>query len=114
MIDPSVETLLTPKQVCKLPAFVREGRPVGLKTVYRWFDRGVLVRRDGIATHVTLESVRLPAGRRTSQEAVQRFINALNREDALTPHDRDPGRSGAASDVQAKALAAARLDAFGI
>jgi hypothetical protein len=70
MIDPTTETLLTPKQVARLfPG--RSGKGVSLATVWRWLSghgrRGVV-----------LESIRVGGSRYSSQEAAHRFTQQVN------------------------------------
>ena len=115
MIDVSCERLLSPRQVAKLPVFMRNGRPCGISTVYRWFKRGVVILVNGRNVRIRLECVRLPTGTSSSQEAVERFIKALNNQGTSTAA---PSASAAThtqlTPTTAKALAAAQLDALGL
>ena len=71
MIDPNTETLKTLKQVArKFPG--RRGRGVSLSCVWRWVSRGRRGHR--------LETILVGGRRYSSEEAVMRFIRALNPE----------------------------------
>jgi len=71
MVDPNHEMLLTLQQVaCKFPG--RSGRGVSLSCVWRWVTRGRRGHR--------LETILVGGRRYSSEEAVMRFIRALNPE----------------------------------
>lgn len=75
MIDVENENLLTPQQACGHRVFRdARGRKPHLSTLYRHMDAGVLAP-DG--SRVKLEFVRVPGGRRTSTEAISRFVQRL-------------------------------------
>lgn len=69
MIDARAETLLAPKQACRVVPG-RTGRGISLATLWRWMSKG----RRGVA----LESVLVGGARYTSMEAIARFIAACN------------------------------------
>jgi hypothetical protein len=79
----SGETLLRLHQVPDLLPRNRNGKKVGLASVYRWTDRGV--------RGIRLEYIRAPWGRVTSIEAVERFLQRLN-GDRKTESDLTPAR----------------------
>ncbi len=75
MINAHAEKLLTPAEAAAQEVFRRFGRRPHLSTIYRWMSRGA---RNLSGQRVRLESLKTPGGRVTSQEAIARFIFALN------------------------------------
>ena len=69
------------REVARLPAVCRGGRPIGVGVVYRWARRGV--------RGVVLETAMVGGGLATTREAVGRFLRQLN--------DRDRGGGPATS-----------------
>ena len=69
MIDPETETLILPREVCRMfPG--RSGKGIALCTAWRWMLKG----RKGHK----LESLIAGGQRYTSREAVGRFLTKLN------------------------------------
>lgn len=84
MIDVESETLLTPRQALAHPALRNaQGRVGHLAKFYRLCDRGS-VASDG-KSRIRLEYVICPAGRKTSTEAIERFIERLNSPGGAAP-----------------------------
>ena len=106
MLDLSREKPLTPKAALRHPGLLNSrGKPAALSKFYR-------VIQDGIQTRygrVRLESVKTPAGFRTTAEAIDRFIAALTR--ASAPADAPIRRRDPAVDL---ARAEAELELAGI
>ncbi len=69
MIDPAVESLLTLREVAKLPQLCRNGRSPHLASVHRWVGRGL--------RGIPLESIVVAGARCSTAEAVDRWIAAL-------------------------------------
>lgn len=78
-IDIDAETLLTVAEA-SAHACLRNpnGRPCAVAKIYRLFDAGI--------RGIRLEWISVPGGRRTSKEAIARFIQQLNEAD----HNRSP------------------------
>jgi hypothetical protein len=69
------EELLSPAQAARHRALRgADGRPCHLASVYRWMNAGA---RAADGSRVVLESIKCPAGRRTSAQAIERFIHKL-------------------------------------
>jgi hypothetical protein len=69
MINPETETLILPKDVCRMfPG--RSGNGISLSTVWRWMLQGRKRQK--------LDSLIVGGTRYTSKEAVQRFVAGLN------------------------------------
>lgn len=82
MIDPNTETLITLKQVTRrFPG--RTCRGVSLSCVQRWIAHGRRGQR--------LETILVGGQRYSSEEAVLRFIQALNPENTATGEQRGNG-----------------------
>lgn len=70
MINSETETLILPKDVCRMfPG--RSGNGISLSTVWRWMLHGRKRQK--------LDSLVVGGTRYTSREAVQRFVAGLNR-----------------------------------
>src|SRR5690606_40432606 len=96
MIDVKTETLLTLRQAATHPAFRHpSGRPAHISKIYRAVITGYRGTR--------LETINMPGGRRTSDEATARFIAQLNSKDS----DVAPPPDGAARRARSKVLLAA-------
>jgi hypothetical protein len=96
------ESPLLPKEArAKLPG--RAGRRPDVATVFRFFSRGARAL-DG--SRVRLEWARIPAGRATTQAAIDRFLRRLN--------GIDPDRPSQSEQDREQQDAARRLAAAGI
>ena len=84
MIDPRAEKLVPLSKAARL---INPSRPTHVATVWRWATGGVAGAR--------LESIRIGGVRHTSEEAIARFIAALNGErgEAPAPPDRKAERA---------------------
>lgn len=80
MIDIEGEKLISFCDAARRLPSLRRGKPLNLKTLYRWAQTG----RRG----VRLESVRVGGTRCTSVEALARFISALSGPPAEVPSAR--------------------------
>ena len=69
MIDISTETVVCPADATKLCPRRRGGKKPDIATAYRWMKDGV--------RGIRLESIMIGGTRCTSQEALQRFFDAL-------------------------------------
>jgi hypothetical protein len=105
MIDVMNERLIDFPTACRLPVFrnAKTDKPTSLASFYRYILRGA---RDVNGGRVKLEVVRIPAGARTSVEAVERFIRALNDPDATPPAPRSAARKKQIADAEAELQAA--------
>lgn len=83
-INVSKERLLSPREAAKHRAFVRDGKPVNLGTLYRYIQRGT--------KGIRLETIATPRGRMTSDEAIVRFIERLSMP-ALSPAAPTPSQT---------------------
>jgi hypothetical protein len=102
MINLSTETILPLSLAAKRVPASRNGRKTHLSTLLRWILQGV----DGIR----LEGVRLGGRWVTSQEALQRFAEALTPDLTANPRtSRSPGARERADD-----RARRQLDQIGI
>jgi hypothetical protein len=100
VIDVTTETLLEPRQALKHPALRgRDGRDGHIAKLHRLFEKGVRAT-DG--TQVRLEYVRCPSGKKTSVQAIERFVERLT---------ASAGASGTVSTSAAARRQAARVDA---
>jgi len=99
LIDIDTETLLDLPAACRHPALVnsRTHRPCHLAQIYRYVQRGAVAAN---GERVRLETVRTPAGMRTSREAIGRFIAELT----------DPDRPAPAPWVRRKQMAVAKAE----
>jgi hypothetical protein len=84
MINPMTDKLMSLKDVARLSAFKRNGKPAHLSTVHRWVTRGA----KSVAGHrVILETVRIPSGMKTTVAAVEEFIHALSHNEGPQPKE---------------------------
>jgi len=83
MIDVLTEDLIDLRTACCERPFRhgRTGKPAHISSLYRHVLRGA---RAANGERIRLETVLTPSGRRTSREAIQRFIAALT-EPGLPP-----------------------------
>ena len=105
MIDVMTETIVDFPAACRHPALrnSRTGKASSLASLYRFIQRGA---RSVSGERVKLETIRLPAGMRTSTEAVERFIRALNDPDAMPPAPRSASRKKQVDRAEAELQAA--------
>lgn len=99
MIDPTTEQLIDLAEVCRICG--TNGRPLHPSTAWRWvFDgRG--------PDRVRLETVRIGGRTRTSRQALQRFLAALNPEPTIAPSPvRTPAARRRAADRAGRELEA--------
>ena len=91
MINSETETLILPKDVCRMfPG--RSGKGISLSTVWRWMIHG---RR-----RQKLDSLIVGGTRYTSREAVQRFVAGLNGGQSGQPAQQRVDRSREARRVE--------------
>lgn len=103
MIDAKTESLTSPKDATGHPVFQRLGQRPHLSTIYRWMTRGA---RSLTGRSVRLESMKTPGGRVTSQEAIARFIAALNDlETGTVVATSDSGTARALRELEAEGIA---------
>lgn len=69
-IDIYREHIIDLREAARLPVFRRCGRSAHVASIYRYIQRG--------CRGVRLESIVTPAGKRTSVEAVERFVARLS------------------------------------
>jgi hypothetical protein len=83
-IDVKKEKLLILRDAAKHPAFEspQTQKPVHISALYRWSQGGILAKN---GQRVVLEVVCTPGGLRTSEEAIARFIDALNDKGGQAP-----------------------------
>jgi hypothetical protein len=100
VIDITTETIVEPREALKHPALRRrDGRDGHIAKLHRLFQRGVLAQ-DG--TRVRLEYVQLPSGRKTSVEAIARFVERLTVGAGASPAPTNAARRRAAARVDAE------------
>jgi hypothetical protein len=109
MIDVNNETLIDLPTACRHPALrnARTGKPVHVAQLYRYVQRGA---RASNGERIQLESVLTPGGRRTSTEAVARFIARLTDPTSPEPTPRQRKRQ---QDAAEKELLAAGFEVGG-
>lgn len=91
MIDINSESLLSPRQAARHPAFAGpDGRPPHIASVYRLIQSG---KANVVGERVHLETVRTIRGVRTSEEAIDRFIAAINARPVPQNPAAKPGRA---------------------
>ncbi len=97
MIDISTERVVSLTDACKLLPARRMGKKPNLSTLYRWAQRG--------CRGVKLEVIQVGACKCTSQEALQRFCEALTDPTAAKPTRtaRQRERQIAAADAELSA-----------
>lgn len=71
MIDHKLENLISLREAAGRLPRRRAGRPANVSTLYRWSDRGV--------RGIRLETIQIGGSRCTSEQALDRFFNALSR-----------------------------------
>ena len=109
MIDVETENLMSLAEATRHRAFVRDGKPLHVATVYRLITRGLI---GTTGERVILESFKGPCGRRTSREAIVRFVARLS---GHAPDQRPAPSAWRKLDADAAERdAAAVLDAAGI
>ena len=98
MIDVFNEDLLDPKEVAQLAPFRRNGKPAHVALIYRAIQRGY---RAVNGERVKLESVKTPAGLRTSKQAIERWLRKLTLGDGAPVVDAtaEHARAEAALDL---------------
>ena len=109
MIDVSTEALLTPSAATREPLFAnaRTGKPGSIPRVYRAMNLGARAH-DG--RRVRLEWILGPGGRRTSREAIARFVAELTGDaapvakPARTPARRQREHASAERQLQAAGI----------
>lgn len=94
MIDISHETPITLAQAAASLPRRRGGRRTHVATLYRWSTRG--------CRGVVLETVQVGGTRCTTQEALQRFCEALTRSAGLGAGEATPTDTAHAGELQAK------------
>lgn len=92
MIDQTKETIIPISLARRDARLIRNGKSPDLSSMYRWINRG--------ARGVVLETVRVGATSYTSEEAIGRFLAALNGEQIKSP-SRDREIAAAARTVAA-------------
>jgi hypothetical protein len=108
VIDVNTETLLEPRQALKHPALrARDGGDGHIAKLHRLFQKGVKAA-DGTCLH--LEYVRCPSGKKTSVEAIARFVERLT----LGAGAARPGAMTTAAVRRQQQRADAELDRLGI
>ena len=77
MINPQVERILTISEAARHPLIAKNGRAVHIQSMMRWIGLGLKSYHTG--DRVQLDKIRMPGrGLCTSEEALIRFIDALN------------------------------------
>jgi hypothetical protein len=103
------ENLIDLPTACKHPALrnTRTSKPCHVAQLYRYIQRGA---RAANGSRVRLESVVTPGGRRTSTQAINRFIHQLTNPTLPPPTTKQRQRQQAAAEAE---LAAAGFDVGG-
>lgn len=89
MINIEKETILSLREACRVDFVRQRGKPLAYSTIWRWTRSG---SKSYDGTRVCLETVRFPAGVRTSREALARFIACLSGKDVDAPRTSPASR----------------------
>jgi hypothetical protein len=101
-IDVLHEDLIDLSTACREPVFKnKNGNPIHVSQLHRWVTTGA---RAVNGDRVRLEVVKTPAGRKTSREAIARFIHRLSDPDLPVPTSRQ--RKKEQADAEAGLVAA--------